>query len=198
MAADNKLLGQFDLIGIPPAPRGVPQIDVTFDIDANGIVHVSAKDLATNKEQSIRITASSGLAKDEIEKLIKEAQSHSEDDRKKRELAEVRNQADTLVYSVEKSLAEFGDKISEYEKTTIQEKIAQVRKAIEGNDISAIKMASDELTKVSHRLAEEMYKKAGSTAGAGTTAGGSTQGSTGESSSGSGPTMDAEFREENK
>jgi molecular chaperone DnaK len=198
MAADNKLLGQFDLIGIPPAPRGVPQIDVTFDIDANGIVHVSAKDLATNKEQSIRITASSGLAKDEIEKLIKEAQSHSEDDRKKRELAEVRNQADTLVYSVEKSLAEFGDKISESEKTTIQEKIAQVRKAIEGNDISAIKMASDELTKVSHRLAEEMYKKAGSTAGAGTTAGGSTQGSTGESSSGSGPTMDAEFREENK
>ncbi len=198
MAADNKLLGQFDLIGIPPAPRGVPQIDVTFDIDANGIVHVSAKDLATNKEQSIRITASSGLAKDEIEKLVKEAQSHSEEDRRKRELAEVRNQADTLVYSIEKSLAEFGDKVSESEKTAIQEKISQVRKALEGNDIAAIKTASDELTKVSHQLAEEMYKKAGSTAGTGTTAGESSQENAGGSSSGSGPTMDAEFREENK
>jgi molecular chaperone DnaK len=198
MASDNKLLGQFDLIGIPPAPRGVPQIDVTFDIDANGIVHVSAKDLATNKEQSIRITASSGLVKEEIEKLVKEAQSHSEEDRKKRELAEVRNQTDTLIYSVEKSLAEFGDKISESEKATIQEKISQVRKALEGNDISAIKTASDELTKVSHRLAEEMYKKAGAATGAGTAEGGSSQEGAGGPSSGSGPTMDAEFREENK
>jgi molecular chaperone DnaK len=196
MASDNKLLGQFDLIGLPPAPRGVPQIDVTFDIDANGIVHVAAKDLATNKEQSIRSTASSGLAKGEIEKLVKEAQAHSEEDHMKRELAEVRNQTDTLVYSVEKSLAEFGDRVSESEKTTIQEKISQVRKAMEGNDVSAIKAASDELTKVSHQLAEEMYKKAGPTAGAGTTAGGPTEGSAG--GSGSGPTMDAEFREENK
>jgi molecular chaperone DnaK len=197
MAADNKLLGQFDLIGIPPAPRGVPQIDVTFDIDANGIVHVSAKDLATNKEQSIRITASSGLSKDEIDKLVKDAQAHSEEDRKKKELAEVRNQADNLVYSVEKSLAEFGDKISESEKTTIQDKIAQVRKAMEGNDLSAIKAASDELAKASHRLAEEMYKKSGTTAGAaGAATGGASQTGSGESTSG--PTMDAEFREDNK
>jgi len=174
----------------------VPQIDVTFDIDANGIVHVSAKDLATNKEQSIRITASSGLSKDEIDKLVKDAQSHSEEDRRKRELVEARNQADNLVYSVEKSLAEFGDKVSESEKTTIRDKIAHVRKTMEGSDISAIKAASDELAKASHRLAEEMYKKSSTTAGAGAATGGPSQSSSGESTSG--PTMDAEFREENK
>lgn len=197
MAQDNKLLGQFDLIGIPPAPRGVPQIEVTFDIDANGIVHVSAKDLATNREQSIRITASSGLSKDEIDKLVREAQAHAEEDRRKRELAEVRNQTDTLIYSVEKSLTEFGDKISESEKATIREKIANARKAMEGNDIAAIKAASDELTKASHRLAEEMYKKTGSTGGPAT---GKPSDSGGADTGGasSGPTMDAEFREEKK
>ncbi len=197
MAQDNKLLGQFDLVGIPPAPRGMPQIDVTFDIDANGIVHVSAKDLATSKEQSIRITASSGLSKDEIDNLVKEAQSHADEDKKKKELAEVRNQTDSLIYSVEKSLTEFGDRISESEKSSVQEKIAAARKALEGNDLAAIKTASDELAKASHGLADQMYKKAGATA-----RGGGTPpppgGESGETPSGSGPTMDAEFREENK
>ena len=202
MAPDNKMLGQFDLVGIPPAPRGVPQIDVTFDIDANGIVHVSAKDLATSKEQSIRITASSGLSKEEIDKLVREGQAHSDEDRRKRDLAEARNQADSLIYSVEKSLSDFGEKVSESEKTTILEKISLTRKAMEGNDAVAIKGAADELAKASHRLAEEMYKKAGSTAGA--APGGPSQGESGGASQGepggasAGPTMDAEFREDKK
>jgi molecular chaperone DnaK len=115
MANDNKLLGQFDLVGLPPAPRGMPQIEVTFDIDANGIVHVSAKDMATQKEQSIQITASSGLSKEEVERLVKDAEAHTEEDKKKRELVELKNQADTLIYSTEKNLSEHGDKISEEE-----------------------------------------------------------------------------------
>ncbi|HLF86807.1 MAG TPA: molecular chaperone DnaK [Nitrospiria bacterium] len=159
MASDNKFLGQFELIGLPPAPRGVPQVEVAFDIDANGIVHVSAKDLATQKEQSIKITASSGLSKDEIDKMVKEAQAHTEDDKKKKELVEAKNEADNLVYSVEKSLSEFGDKISEAEKNEIQDKIASAKKAIESNDPVAITNASQELGKASHKLAEEMYKK---------------------------------------
>ncbi len=159
MASDNKFLGQFELIGLPPAPRGVPQVEVAFDIDANGIVHVSAKDLATQKEQSIKITASSGLSKDEIDKMVKEAQAHTEDDKKKKELVEAKNEADNLVYSVEKSLSEFGDKISEAEKNDIQDKIASTKKAMESNDPVAITNASQELGKASHKLAEEMYKK---------------------------------------
>ncbi|MEK7872045.1 MAG: molecular chaperone DnaK [Nitrospirota bacterium] len=159
MASDNKFLGQFELIGLPPAPRGVPQVEVAFDIDANGIVHVSAKDLATQKEQSIKITASSGLSKDEIDKMVKEAQAHTEDDKKKKELVEAKNEADNLVYSVEKSLSEFGDKISEAEKNDIQDKIASTKKAMESNDPAAITNASQELGKASHKLAEEMYKK---------------------------------------
>jgi molecular chaperone DnaK len=138
----------------------VPQIEVTFDIDANGIVHVSAKDLATQKEQSIKITASSGLSKDEIEKMVKEAQAHTEDDKKRRRVAEARNQADTLVYSTEKNLTEHGDKIGEDEKTKIKDAIAAVRKAMEGDDPSAIESATQALTSASHKLAEEMYKKA--------------------------------------
>ncbi|HXC61790.1 MAG TPA: molecular chaperone DnaK, partial [Nitrospiria bacterium] len=128
MAADNKLLGQFELVGIPPAPRGIPQVEVTFDIDANGIVHVSAKDLATGKEQSIRITASSGLSKEEIEKMVRDATAHSEEDKKKKEMVEIRNEADTLCYSVEKSLTDFGDRISEAERNTIKDKITATRK----------------------------------------------------------------------
>jgi molecular chaperone DnaK len=164
MAADNKLLGQFELVGIPPAPRGIPQVEVTFDIDANGIVHVSAKDLATGKEQSIRITASSGLSKEEIEKMVKDATAHSEEDKKKKELAEARNEADTLAYSVEKSLADFGDKISESERNTITEKIAATRKAVESTDPGQIRTAVQELSQASHKLAEEMYKKTASQA----------------------------------
>jgi molecular chaperone DnaK len=159
MAPDNKTLGRFELVGIPPAPRGVPQIEVTFDIDANGIVHVSAKDLGTGKEQSIRITASSGLAEDEIERMVKDAQSHEAEDHKKRELAEARNEADSLVYSVEKSLTELGDKVPEAERTDIKEKIDALRQAMEGDDVDAVKNATQALTEVSHRLAEEVYKK---------------------------------------
>lgn len=169
MAADNKMLGQFELVGIPPAPRGVPQVEVAFDIDANGIVHVSAKDLGTGKEQSIKITASSGLTEEEIKKMVKESEMHSDEDKKKKQLAEVRNEADTLVYSVEKSLAEFGDKILPDEKVKIQEAMENTRKALAGNDIDAIKNAVALLSTSSHKLAEEMYKKTASQQG---TAGG--------------------------
>ena len=166
MANDNKLLGQFDLVGIPPAPRGMPQVEVSFDIDANGIVHVAAKDLATQKEQSIKITASSGLSKDEVDKLVKDAQSHTEDDKKRRRVAEARNQADSLLYSTEKNLSEHGDKIGEDDKTKITEAIAGLRKAMEGDDPAAIETATQTLTTASHKLAEEMYKKASAEAGA--------------------------------
>jgi len=162
MAADNKLLGVFELVGIPPAPRGVPQIEVTFDIDANGILHVSAKDLATGKEQSIRITASSGLTEEEIKKMIREAEAHAEEDRRKKQLAEVRNDADNMIYTVEKTLRDMGDKISEDEKKRIQEAIEKCRRIKDtSNDINEIKSATEELARASHRIAEELYKKAG-------------------------------------
>jgi molecular chaperone DnaK len=165
MANDNKLLGQFDLVGIPPAPRGMPQIEVTFDIDANGIVHVSAKDLATQKEQSIKITASSGLSKEEVEKLVRDAQSHTDDDKKRRKLAEAKNQADNLIYQTEKNLTEYGDKVSDDEKTKIQDAVAAVKKALEGTDAEAIESATQTLMTASHKLAEEMYKKAAASPG---------------------------------
>jgi molecular chaperone DnaK len=165
MANDNKLLGQFDLVGIPTAPRGMPQIEVSFDIDANGIVHVAAKDMATQKEQSIRITASSGLSKDEVEKLVKDAQAHTEDDKKRRKLAEAKNQADNLVYQTEKNVTEYGDNVSAEEKTQIQDAVAALKKALEGTDAEAIESATQTLTTASHKLAEAMYKKASATAG---------------------------------
>ncbi|MBK9949160.1 MAG: molecular chaperone DnaK [Nitrospira sp.] len=165
MANDNKLLGQFDLVGIPPSPRGMPQIEVTFDIDANGIVHVSAKDLATQKEQSIKITASSGLSKDEVEKLVRDAQSHTEDDKKRRKLAEAKNQGDNLVYQTEKNITEYGDKISADDKTKIQDAVAALKKALEGTDAEAIESATQSLMTASHKLAEEMYKKTAASAG---------------------------------
>ena len=162
MAADNKLLGNFELIGIPPAPRGIPQIEVTFDIDANGILHVSAKDLGTNKEQSIRITASSGLNESEIKNMVRDAESHGEEDRKKKQLAEARNTADTLVYTVEKSLKDYGDKISADEKREIEEALENCRKVKDSSsDPNEIKSATDRLTTVSHKLAEHIYKSAG-------------------------------------
>ena len=197
MANDNKLLGQFDLVGIPPAPRGVPQVEVAFDIDANGIVHVNAKDLGTGKEQSIKITASSGLSKDEIEKMLKESQSHTEDDKKRRKLAEARNQADSLVYATEKNLTEHGDKIGEEEKTKIKDAIAAARKAMEGDNPDAIDEAVKTLTQASHKLAEEMYKK--TSGDGGPFAAGS--GPTGQAESGAKPdekVVDAEFEEVDK
>jgi len=169
MAADNKLLGVFELVGIPPAPRGVPQIEVTFDIDANGILHVSAKDLGTGKEQSIRITASSGLTEEEIKRMMREAEAHAEEDRRKRELAEVRNEADTLIYSVEKSLRDFGDKVTEAEKKAIEEALEKCKKVKESsNDINEIRRAIEELTRASYKIAEHIYKQT-QTAGAGST-----------------------------
>jgi molecular chaperone DnaK len=199
MANDNKLLGQFDLVGIPMAPRGVPQVEVTFDIDANGIVHVSAKDMATQKEQSIKITASSGLSKEEVERLVKEAQSHTEEDKRKRELVEIKNQADSLIYSTEKNLSEHGDKIAETEKSNITEAVETLRKAVEGTDLEAIKTAMQNLTTASHKLAEEMYKKASAdstSAGPGAEAG--TGATAGESSGGEEKVVDAEFEEVDK
>jgi len=159
MAQDNRTLGRFELVGIPPAPRGLPQIEVTFDIDANGIVHVSAKDLGTGKEQSIKITASSGLNDAEIEKLVREAEAHAEEDKKRKELIEARNQADSFIYSVEKNVKEFGDKIDPAEKARIEDATAKLKKAIEGEDLQAIQAAQEELTNASHKLAEAMYAK---------------------------------------
>jgi len=195
MANDNKLLGQFDLVGIPPAPRGTPQIEVTFDIDANGIVHVSAKDLATQKEQSIKITASSGLSKDEVEKFVRDAQSHTEDDKKRRKLAEAKNQADNLVYQTEKNITEYGDKVSDEEKTKIQDAVAAVKKALEGTDAEAIESATQTLMTASHKLAEEMYKKAAASPGPQPDA--SSTGSAGETKTDE-KVVDAEFEEVDK
>jgi molecular chaperone DnaK len=161
MAADNKLLGNFELVGIPPAPRGVPQIEVSFDIDANGILHVSAKDLGTGKEQSIRITASSGLAEDEINRMTRDADSHAGEDRKKKELAEARNEADTLVYSVEKSLAEYGDKLSDEEKKSISDALEETKRVKDtSTDAQEIKNAAQKLMTASHKIAEHVYKAA--------------------------------------
>jgi molecular chaperone DnaK len=166
MAASNKTLGRFELVGIPPAPRGIPQIEVTFDIDANGIVNVSAKDTATGKEQSIQITASSGLSKEEIDQLVKDAELHADEDKKKRELVEARNHADTLIYTTEKSLKDLGDKVDDETRTNIETASAALKKAMEGDDVQEIQRLSEELTQASHKVAEAMYKQA-SEAGAG-------------------------------
>jgi molecular chaperone DnaK len=176
MAAYNKTLGRFELVGIPPAPRGVPQIEVTFDIDANGIVNVSAKDLGTGKEQSIKITASSGLSEEEIDRLVKDAELHAEEDKKKRELVDARNAADSLIYSTEKSLKEAGGKLDTGTKGEIDNAISKLKQAMEGEDTSEIKRLSEELTQVSHKIAEALYaqaaqsqSQAGPEAGPGTT-----------------------------
>ena len=160
MAVYNRTLGRFDLIGIPPAPRGMPQIDVTFDIDANGIVHVSAKDLGTGKEQKIRIESPSGLSDAEIEQMVADAEEHAEEDTQKREEVEARNSADSLIYSTEKSLSEYEDKISEADREEIQSAIEKLREALNGNDVEAIKVETDALTQASHKLAEAMYAQA--------------------------------------
>jgi molecular chaperone DnaK len=160
MAPSNKTLGRFELVGIPPAPRGIPQIEVTFDIDANGIVNVSAQDKATGKEQSIQITASSGLSQEEIDNLIKDAELHAEDDRKKKELVEARNSADALIYSTEKSIQDLGDKVDSATKSKVEDAVAALKKAMEGEDADEIKRLSEELTQASHKLAEAMYQQA--------------------------------------
>jgi molecular chaperone DnaK len=160
MATNNKTLGRFQLVGIPPAPRGMPQIEVTFDIDANGIVNVSAKDMGTGKEQSIKITASSGLSEEEIERLVKDAEMHAEEDKKKRELIDARNMADSLIYTTEKSIKDAGDKIDDATKTNIDQAIENLKKAMEGDNTEEIKRLSEDLTQASHKLAEAMYAQA--------------------------------------
>ncbi|NCO24272.1 MAG: molecular chaperone DnaK, partial [bacterium] len=160
MAKDNTSLGRFQLIGIPAAPRGIPQIEVSFDINANGILNVKAKDLGTNKEQRITITATTGLTKEEIQKKVKEAEQYAEEDKRIKEKIEIRNQADTLIYSVEKTLKESGDKVSEDEKNEITENIKDLKKALEEDDVDNMKSSIEKLTTSSHKLAEEIYKKA--------------------------------------
>jgi molecular chaperone DnaK len=190
MAKDNKSIARFDLVGIPPAPRGVPQIEVTFDIDADGILHVTAKDLGTGKEQSIVVRPSSGLTEEEIQRIIKEAEQFAEEDRRKKELAEARNQADSLIYSVEKTLRELGDKVPESLRKEVEEKITELKKVMEGEDINAIRKASDELTQASYRLAEMLYReKAHKATGTAEETGGSSKGK------GKEDVIDADFEE---
>jgi molecular chaperone DnaK len=177
MAGYNKTLGKFQLVDLPPAPRGVPQIEVTFDIDANGIVHVSAKDRATNKEQSMTITGQSTLDKNDIEQMVKDAEAHAEDDRKRREEAEIRNNADSIVYQTEKVLREQGDKVSADEKEAVEQPLADLKKAMDGNDTTAIKAATDTLMSASQAFSQKLYEAAARDSDAdGTSASGQTSG----------------------
>jgi molecular chaperone DnaK len=191
MAADNKLLGQFDLVGIPPAPRGVPQIEVTFDIDANGIVNVSALDKATNKAQSIRIQASGGLSDSDIERMVKEAETHAAADKKRRELVEAKNQAEALVHSTEKTLQDLGDKVSDSDRKSIEAAMSELKTATAGEDASRIVAKADNLAKAAMKLGEVLYRQSGGdaaqAAGAGAGQGGSSHSSDG--------VVDAEFEE---
>jgi molecular chaperone DnaK len=197
MARDNRTLGKFHLVGIPPAPRGVPQIEVTFDIDANGIVSVSAKDMATGKEQQITITASSGLSKDEVEKMVSDAESHADDDKKKKDEIEARNQLDTMIYTTEKTLNENRDKISDEDGASIEEALKKAREELDSGDVSRIRTAIETLTKESHRIAEVMYnaaKEQGPEGGAEGEAGGQPGGQPGGQAE-EGEVVDAEFEE---
>jgi len=159
MARDNRTLGKFHLIGLPPAPRGIPQIEVTFDIDANGILHVFAKDQATGKEQSIRITASTGLSEDDIQKMVKDSEMHADEDKKRKQEIEQRNQLDNMVYTTEKTVAESKDKLSADEIRSTEEALTTAKDALKSTDMDRIKQATDNLTKASHHLAETLYKK---------------------------------------
>jgi molecular chaperone DnaK len=160
MASDNKTLGRFELVGIPPAPRGMPQIEVSFDIDANGIVDVSAKDLATGKEQSIKITASSGLSQEEIDRLVKEAETHAEEDKMKKELVDARNAADALIYTTEKTMNEQGDRVDSATRAEVEEAVNSLKRAMENEDTAEIKRLTEALTQASHKLAASMYEQA--------------------------------------
>jgi molecular chaperone DnaK len=192
MAADNKLLGQFDLVGIPPAPRGTPQVEVSFDIDANGIVNVSAKDKATGKEQTIRIQASGGLSEADIKRMVEEAQAHAEEDKRRKELVEARNQADSAIYTVEKSLKEAEGRVPAGLKTEVEQAISAVKDAMAGEDIGRIRQAIERLMQTATRLAEA----AGTSASANTGPG---PGASPSSSSQGGPeVVDAEFEEVDK
>jgi molecular chaperone DnaK len=191
MAADNKLLGQFDLVGLPPAPRGMPQVEVTFDIDANGIVSVSAKDKATGKEQQIRIQASGGLSDADIDKMVKDAEAHAEEDKKRRELVEVKNQAEALIHSTERTLKEAGDKVPAGEKQSVEAAVAALRTAIGGDEVGEIRSKTEALAQVSMRIGEAMYK-----AQQGAQAGGEPSGGAGPGgAAGDEKVVDADFEE---
>ncbi len=192
MAAHNRTLGRFELTGIPPAPRGVPQIEVTFDIDANGIVHVSAKDMGTGKEQKIRIESSSGLSEEEINRMVQEAEANAEADKSARDMAEARNNADSLVYQSEKALKDFGDKVSAEEKAAVEAAVADLKTALEGSDVEAVKQKTEALTQASQKLSEEMYKAQAGAAGAGAADGGpeAAPGDASEGEASSGPQSD--------
>ncbi len=194
MASDNKTLGRFELVGIPPAPRGMPQIEVSFDIDANGIVNVSAKDLATGKEQSIRITASSGLSQEEIDRLVKEAEVHADEDKRKKDLVDARNAADALIYTTEKSISELGDRVDSATRAEVEEAVKSLKRAMENGDTAEIKGLTEGLTQASHKLAASMYEQASQ---AGAQQGGAGPEEMGQQGS-SGPdedVVDAEYRE---
>jgi molecular chaperone DnaK len=199
-ARDNRTLGRFNLVGLPPAPRGMPQIEVTFDIDANGIVNVSAKDKATSKEQKITITSSSGLNKAEVDRMMREAEAHADEDKKRRELTDARNQADGLIYQIEKTLAENKDKVPAADAARIESAVAAVKKASEGEDAAAILKAMDDLQKASHAMAEALYKQAQASpadsgaAGSGPASGGQA----GAGGDGTGDVIDAEVVDEDK
>jgi molecular chaperone DnaK len=207
LARDNRTLGRFHLVGLPPAPRGVPQIEVTFDIDANGIVNVQAKDLGTGKEQKITITSSSGLSKEEVERMMGEADSHADEDKKRREEIETRNRADQAVYGAERMIKDTGDKLSSSDKSAIESAMEAVKKAIEGTDAAEIQRALDLLTSAQHKAAESLYRQqAPGGAGAGASGGGDGAGAgcgaPGGSSAGtgrpSGDVIDAEVVDEGK
>lgn len=193
MVTDNRTLGRFNLVGIPSAPRGIPQVEVTFDIDANGILNVSAKDMATSKEQNITITASSGLSKDEVEDLVKDAETHSDDDKKRRDLIESRNQLDSLLYSTRKLVEENKEKIEEADKKEIDEALDEGKKALEGDDNELIKAAIERINTASHKIAEILYKTASTEEAAGGEAGAS---AAGEEGADDGEVVDAEVVDE--
>jgi molecular chaperone DnaK len=199
MAGDNKLLGQFDLVGIPPAPRGIPQVEVSFDIDANGIVHVNAKDLGTGKEQSIRITASSGLSEAEIKQMIKDAELHADEDHKKREAIDARNQLDSLIYQTEKNLGEHGSEVDAASKSNIEEALKAAKEVLDSGDAAKLKAALDRLTSAQHKLAEAMYAKAarpgGGDAGDGAAGGDHGAAPGGKPGGGRDDVVDADFEE---
>src|SRR5687767_3960412 len=198
LARDNRTLGRFHLVGIPSAPRGVPQIEVTFDIDANGMVNVSAKDLGTGKEQKITITASSGLSKDEVDRMMKDADAHAEEDRKRREEIETRNRADQAVYAAEKMVQEMGDKLPASDKSTIETAIGSLKTAMAANDTAGMTSAMEQLTQAQHKAAEALYKQAGSGGSGGAGASGGSGGSEGSAADGAGDVIDAEVVEEEK
>jgi molecular chaperone DnaK len=202
LARDNRTLGRFQLIGLPPAPRGVPQIEVTFDIDANGMVNVSAKDLGTGKEQKITITASSGLSKQEVERMMKDAESHADEDRKRREEIETRNRADQAVYAAEKMVQDMGDKLGASDKAAVEAAIESLKSAMSANDAAGMNRAMEQLTQAQHKAAEALYKQAGAAAGSGgaeaTAADGSASAGGGDTSGAPGDVIDAEVVEEDK